>query len=55
MAMSLTNHERLYLTIITLLLLWLLWQQRFQPPAPRKANAKQPLTFPYFVDEEMVS
>ena len=53
--MSLTNHERLYLTMITLLLLWLLWQQRFQPPAPRKANAKQPLTFPYLEELECIS
>ena len=53
--MSLTNHERLYLTMITLLLLWLLWQQRFQPPAPRKADAKQPLTFLQLVDEERAS
>ena len=53
--MSLTNHERLYLTIITLLLLWLLWQQRFQPPAPRQADARQPIPFPQLVDEERAS
>ena len=53
--MSLTTHERLYLTMITFLLLWLLWQQRFQP-APRKARAHpRTVLFPYLEEVERIS